>query len=250
MKIPKGHPRYRSLKERHALIEGYEKGITTIAGLIAQGRGEAFDYLIGETTNPPAQEAIKASAATLLLAKNPVISVNGNTAVLCPSQLVRLAKECNAKLEINLFYRSEERVRKIKEILMKKGAPKVYGIDSKKIIPGVHSERKWAEENGIYTSDVVFVSLEDGDRTEALVNAKKKVIAVDLNPLSRTALKASITIVDNVTRALPKIVKSVLEMKKMKKKELVAIVDDFDNSENLRKMLKIIGEGLNRINPL
>ncbi|MFQ5815743.1 MAG: hypothetical protein ACE5G7_04525, partial [Candidatus Hydrothermarchaeaceae archaeon] len=57
--IPKEHPRYESLKQREALVEGYEEGITAIAGLIAHGRGEAFDYLIGERTIPPARKAVK-----------------------------------------------------------------------------------------------------------------------------------------------------------------------------------------------
>jgi len=44
--IPKSHPRYISLRTRNVLVEGVNKGITSIHGLIAHGRGEAFDYLI------------------------------------------------------------------------------------------------------------------------------------------------------------------------------------------------------------
>ena len=47
-----------------------------------------------------------------------------------------------------------------------------------------------------------MVPLEDGDRTKALRKAGKIVITFDLNPLSRTAETANITIVDNVTRAV------------------------------------------------
>ena len=54
----------------------------------------------------------------------------------------------------------------------------------------------------IDAKDVVLVPLEDGDRTIALKKAKKKIITFDLNPLSRTARTADITIVDNVTRAM------------------------------------------------
>ena len=46
--VPETHPRYLSLKIRDAITAGVEQGITSIHGLIAHGRGEAFDYLIGE----------------------------------------------------------------------------------------------------------------------------------------------------------------------------------------------------------
>ena len=90
--IPKSHPRYKSLKTRKLLERGVRDGITSLNGLIAHGRGEAFDYLLGEKTHDFARKAIKASAAMLLLAKRPVISVNGNTAILVPKELVLLAK--------------------------------------------------------------------------------------------------------------------------------------------------------------
>ena len=98
--IPEGHPRYESLKIREKLAEGYRDGFTVLEGLIAHGRGEAFNYLLGEITVPPAREAIKAGAALLFLAEAPVISVNGNTAALCPEAMVELSKALKAKLEI------------------------------------------------------------------------------------------------------------------------------------------------------
>jgi 4-phosphopantoate--beta-alanine ligase len=244
MKIPKDHPRYESLKQREALVEGYEKGITVLEGLIAHGRGEAFDYLIGEKTIPPAREAIRAGAALVLLAENPVISVNGNTAVLCTEELVRLSKTTNAKLEVNLFYRSPKREKAIEKVLLSQGAGKVYGIAPNKEINGVSSERRKVDAEGIYSSDVVLVALEDGDRTEALIKAGKKVIAIDLNPLSRTARFASITIVDNVVRAIPKLIKATERLKGKPKDELKNIVNSFDNRENLRDALKFLNERL------
>lgn len=48
--------------------------------------------------------------------------------------------------------------------------------------------------------------LEDGDRTEALVRMGKRVVTIDLNPLSRTAVAAHVTIVDNLVRAMPALV--------------------------------------------
>ncbi|MGM0591520.1 MAG: phosphopantothenate/pantothenate synthetase, partial [Halobacteriota archaeon] len=48
--IPPDHPRYQSLLTRHQIEEGVQRGITSKQGLIAEGRGEAFDYLLGERT--------------------------------------------------------------------------------------------------------------------------------------------------------------------------------------------------------
>ena len=59
---------------------------------------------------------------------------------------------------------------------------------------------------------MIFVPLEDGDRCEALRRLGMQVITVDLNPLSRTARTASITIVDNVARALPLLVARVQQL--------------------------------------
>jgi 4-phosphopantoate--beta-alanine ligase len=240
MSIPKDHPRYESLKEREALIEGYKIGITAAAGLIAHGRGEAFDYLLGEKTTTQAKKAILAAAAELLLAKSPVISVNGNTAALCPEALIELSEAADARLEINLFYRKEERAKKIGGILKDKGAKEVLGLEPDKELEGLSSERRMVSREGIYKSDVVLVPLEDGDRTEALVKMGKKVIAIDLNPLSRTSQSATITIVDNVTRAIPQMIEAIIEFKKLKKDELLETTSEFDNKENLKSIVKHI----------
>ena len=76
------HPRYASLVARERVAEGVRRGYTSTQGLIAQGRGECFDYLIGEKTTPAALQAIRAAAAMLLLAERPALSVNGNVAAL------------------------------------------------------------------------------------------------------------------------------------------------------------------------
>ena len=114
-KIPKSHPRYVSLKTRDLIVEGVEKGITSIHGLIAHGRGEAFDYLLGEKTTNAAKKSIDSAAALLLLAKHPVISVNGNAAALAAKELVQLSKSINAKLEVNVFHPSTKRELKINQ---------------------------------------------------------------------------------------------------------------------------------------
>ncbi|MEK6977188.1 MAG: 4-phosphopantoate--beta-alanine ligase [Candidatus Hydrothermarchaeota archaeon] len=240
MQIPPGHPRYESLKLREALMEGYKDGITAMAGLIAHGRGEAFDYLLGEVTTPPARTAIMAAAALLILAENPVISVNGNTAAICPRELVALSKATRAKLEVNLFYRSRARAAKIGRLLERHGAGIVYGINPGEEIPGLESERRLVDREGIFSGDVVLVPLEDGDRTEALVKAGKRVIAIDINPISRTARTATITIVDNVVRALPALLEEVEGLRGKSRGELKKLVEAYDRDENLETTLEHI----------
>ena len=244
-KIPKTHPRYNSLIVRDLLFKAVEKGITHQTGLIAHGRGEAFDYIIGEKTIDIANNAERVAAAALLLAEKPIISINGNVAALNPKECVNLSKAIPAKLEINLFHRSEDRVNKIYNELKKNGARKIYGKNTDFNIPFLVNQRGFCDKNGIFSSDVVLVSLEDGDRCKALKKMGKTVIAIDLNPLSRTAKDADITIVDNVIRAIPSIEKWVINYKKMKKENLIELVENWDNDEMLKNILNYISKRLN-----
>ena len=213
--MPSNHPRAKSLYIREMLVNGFRRGLVVPEGLIAHGRGEAYDYLIGERTTKTAQGAIEAAAATMLLSSRPVISVNGNTAALCPNTVVELARVAGASIEVNIFYRTEEREKAIKAELELHGAKKVLGVGSKASarIPELQSERRRVDPDGIYTADTVLVPLEDGDRTEALIKMNKKVITIDLNPLSRTSRAANITIVDNVVRAMPALVQAAHKLR-------------------------------------
>ncbi|MFW9984968.1 MAG: phosphopantothenate/pantothenate synthetase family protein, partial [Candidatus Odinarchaeota archaeon] len=92
--------------------------------------------------------------------------------------------------------------------------------------------------------DSVFVPLEDGDRTEGLVKLGKQVITVDLNPLSRTAQMATITIVDNVVRALPLMIEFCKELRNEAEESLRTITNNFDNRENLSEAIQLINERL------
>ncbi len=241
--IPKNHPRYESLMTREAIVEGERSGITSMQGLIAQGRGEAFDYLIGEKTSESAVQAEKAAAAMLLLATKPVISVNGNVAALVPKEIIRLSELVNAPLEVNLFHRTEERVNKIIRHLRSLGAKKMF-TKSDGLIPGLEHERGKVDADGILNADVVLVPLEDGDRCKALVDMEKTVIAIDLNPLSRTAQCATITIVDNITRAIPNISKFAQELKSPNEETLREIIKEFDNRKNLSNAIDEIAAHL------
>jgi len=230
---PRSHPRYQSLRLRDRIVAGVAEGITSPHGLIAHGRGEALDYLLGERTHRFATRAIRAAAATLLLAERPVLSVNGNAAALVPGELVRLGKRLGAPLEVNIFHASKARERAIRRHLLAHGADTVLMPTRRAQLDFLDSNRRFVHPQGIARADVVFVPLEDGDRCEALRKMGKVVVTVDLNPLSRTATTASITIVDNVARALPLLVAQVRELRRAALRRLRLLVARYDNAKVL-----------------
>ena len=124
--------------------------------------------------------------------------------------------------------------------MKKSGAKEVLGMDKKQStnLKGIDSARKIVDKNGIFSADVVLVPLEDGDRTIALKKAKKKIITFDLNPLSRTAQTADVTIVDNVTRAMKLLISE--SRKKSEKRS------SFDNKKNLKITILEIQKNLKR----
>lgn len=226
--IPESHPRYESLLTRHRIEEGIDKGITSRQGLIAQGRGEAFDYLLGERTIPSADEAERVAAAHLLLADHPVLSINGNVAALVPGEMIELAEVTGSSLEVNLFNRTEQRVAAIVDHLHEHGADEVKGLAADARIPGLDHERAKVDADGIYEADVVLVPLEDGDRAEALAGMGKTEIVVDLNPLSRSSRAAAVPIVDNIVRAIPNVTAHARELADASDDERRQLVDAFD----------------------
>ncbi|MFQ6053063.1 MAG: phosphopantothenate/pantothenate synthetase [Candidatus Bathyarchaeia archaeon] len=247
--VPRDHPRAESIRIRERLTRHVKTGVVALAGLIAHGRGEAFDYILGEETTPSAMRAITAAAAALLLAERPVLSVNGNAAALCARELVELAKASGAKLEVNLFHRSPGRASAVGRLLMDAGAEEVLGVgdDASARIDEVHSDRRRVDPRGILVADAVFVPLEDGDRTEALRRMGKTVIAVDLNPLSRTAQFASITIVDNIVRAMPLLVSEVERLRGRSLEELEELVSAFSNRDALSDAMALMEGRLNAL---
>jgi 4-phosphopantoate--beta-alanine ligase len=243
VEVPESHPRYDSLLMRHRIEAGVEKGITSKQGLIAQGRGEAFDYLLGERTIESAREAERVAAAYLLLAEHPVLSVNGNAAALCPGELVELAEAVDADLEVNLFNRTDERMRAIVEHLREHGAESVKGLAADGRIPGLDHERAKIDADGIGAADVVLVPLEDGDRAEALAAMGKTGLVIDLNPMSRSARAATVPIVDNVVRAIPNVTASARELADASRGKLEAVVESFDRETALADAERAIREG-------
>jgi 4-phosphopantoate--beta-alanine ligase len=206
--------------------------VVTLEGLTAHGRGEAFDYLIGERTTKSALRAERTAAAMLLAARSPVISVNGNTAALAAPALAELQAVSRARVEVNLFHRTEERVGKITRLLEAAGVEVLSG-KAEPLLPLSHARALCLRE-GIFSADAVLVPLEDGDRCAALVSMGKRVIAIDLNPLSRTARAATLTVVDELTRAIPNITSACREIGPEEGERLLSYPD---NSYFLRAAL-------------
>jgi 4-phosphopantoate--beta-alanine ligase len=230
--VPESHPRYQSLLTRHRIDAGVDRGITSRQGLIAEGRGEAFDYLLGERTIPAADDAARVAAALLLLADHPVVSVNGNVAALVPEETVDLAAAVGADIEVNLFDRTDDRMRAIAAHLREHGVDEagigVHGLAADARIPGLDHGRAKVDADGIGSADVVVVPLEDGDRAEALAAMGKSEIVIDLNPLSRSIEAATVPIVDNVLRAVPTVADHARDLSGASRTELEAILRAFD----------------------
>jgi len=241
--IPEDHPRYQDLLTRHRIEKGVEKGITHLQGMHAEGRGSAFDYLLGEETIPSADAAERAAAAHLLLADRPVLSINGNVAALVPGEMVDLADATGADLEVNLFNRTPERIDAIATHLRDHGAEDVKGIEADARIPNLDHQRAKVDEDGIYAADVVLVPLEDGDRAEALDAMDKTEIVIDLNPLSRSPQVADVPIVDNIIRAVPNMTAHARDLANADAAELQTIVDEFDREQALVNAEKRIRDG-------
>ena len=241
--IPEDHPRYESLLTRHRIEHGVDLGITSKQGLIAEGRGEAFDYLLGEETIPSADAAARTAAAQLLVAEHPVLSVNGNVAALVPGEIVDLAEATGADIEVNLFNRTDERMAAIADHLREHGADEVKGLAADGRIPGLSHERAKVDADGIGDADVVVVPLEDGDRAEALGEMGKTEVVIDLNPMSRSAQVAAVPIVDNIIRAVPNITRHAEELVDASEAELREIVERFDREAALEEAERAIREG-------
>lgn len=246
--IPRSHPRYRSLMIRADLAEKMAEGLVVPEGLMAHGRGEAFDYLLGEKTTPEAAKAERAAAAHLLLARHPVLSVNGNVAALAAAEVASLAKSLpRLTVEVNLFHRTPDRARRVADALRQAGVPTVLGEHPTARLRGLASDRAWVDAHGTLRADVVVVPLEDGDRAEALVRAGKFVISVDLNPLSRTSQKAQLPIVDELTRALRQIDLGILRMRRWEPSRISTVAQSVEAPEVLGSALRRIRVRLDRL---
>ena len=116
--IPESHPRRESLLSRQKLVDAASKGMLAESALIAHGRGEAFDYLLGEKTCDSARLAIMETAYRLLNSEKCVISVNGNTVALAGPQLIACAAVLGCPIEVNIYYRTPKRMEVLLSALM------------------------------------------------------------------------------------------------------------------------------------
>lgn len=213
-------------------------------GLIAQGRGEAFDYFLGERSTASARRAERTAAEWLLAARHPVVSVNGNVAALAAAEVARLARAVpGLDVEVNLFHRSGPRARLVAGALRRSGVRHVLGLRPDATIPHLPSDRAKVDRRGIFDADVCLVPLEDGDRTEALRALGKRVISVDLNPLSRTSRAADLPVVDEVRRALAEIAR---QAERRSKSSRSLGFTAFDRRAALSAALDAMAEGLRR----
>jgi 4-phosphopantoate--beta-alanine ligase len=218
----KSHPRYQSLLMRHRLEMAAKAGMLADSALIAHGRGEAYDYLLGETTIP---------------------SLNGNAIALAGKELMQLASLLKIPVEVNIFYRTPERMKALLNHLYEireanRLDVEILGENPDTKIPGLEGPRAKCCESGIYNSDVILVPLEDGDRCEALVAMGKVVLVIDLNPLSRSAKMGSVTIVDELSRVAENLLRGAMQ-------KITRIPrTDYDNNNNLQSAIDHITSSL------
>lgn len=233
--LNKDHPRYESLVYREKIVEAHKKGILADSGMIAHGRGETFDYLIGEKTTSNSLNTIEVASCYFLTAKHPVLSVNGNTTALVAEDIAELSKLLDIPVEINLYYRTPERIANIEKVYNDLGVKQLLGTDDDDFIdtPDLNGPRSPVSIEGINKSDVIFIPLEDGDRAEKLAKLKKNIINVDLNPLSRTAQTSTVTIVDNIVRVMPLLIDSVNKYMDLDKSKLKKRIAEYNNKDNL-----------------
>ena len=250
--IPESHPRRESLLSRQKLVDAASKGMLAESALIAHGRGEAFDYLLGEKTCDSARLAIMETAYRLLNSEKCVISVNGNTVALAGPQLIACAAVLGCPIEVNIYYRTPKRMEVLLSTLMEQQQlalnlypqiknkitdVKILGGNPDGRIPNLEGPRAKCHSDGILSADTILVPLEDGDRCEALIAMGKTVCVIDLNPLSRTAQMATVTIVDELTRCVPILLETLMQNSV---KSL-----DWNNKENLENVIQEILRNFN-----
>ena len=109
---------------------------------------------------------------------------------------------------------------------------KILGREEDGRINGLEGPRAICSAEGIEKAAVILVPLEDGDRCEVLISLGKDVLVVDLNPLSRSAKMATVTIVDEVSRMADLLLEYVIADS--------SNVTKWDNNLALKESLKII----------
>ena len=199
---------------RKRIAEAGVKGMLADSAMIAHGRGEAFDYLLGEQTIPSALDATREAAARLVNSNKPVLSLNGNAIALAGQEFLTIASQLGCPIEINIFYRTPQRmgalIGHLKMLNQKLDLDvEIMGGIPDARIPGLEGPRGACQQDGIFEADTVLVPLEDGDRCEALMAMGKTVLVIDLNPISRSSKGCTVGIVDEVTRVAKNLIQFI-----------------------------------------
>jgi 4-phosphopantoate--beta-alanine ligase len=199
---------------RKKIAEAGVKGMLADSAMIAHGRGEAFDYLLGEQTIPSALDATREAAARLVKSNKPVLSLNGNAIALAGQEFLTIASQLGCPIEINIFYRTPQRmgalIGHLKMLNQKLDLDvEIMGGIPDARIPGLEGPRGACQQDGIFEADTVLVPLEDGDRCEALMAMGKTVLVIDLNPISRSSRGCTVGIVDEVTRVAKNLIQFI-----------------------------------------
>jgi 4-phosphopantoate--beta-alanine ligase len=220
------HPRYQSLLMRNRISEASLKGMLADSAMIAHGRGEAFDYLLGEQTIPSALKATKEVAIAL-----------------AGREFLTIASQLGCPIEINLFYRTPQRMGALLAHLKLLNANleldvEILGGVPDARIPGLEGPRAACQKNGIFEADTILVPLEDGDRCEALVAMGKEVLVIDLNPLSRSSRRGTVAVVDEVSRVAKNLIQIIPKKPKITK---------WENSNGLQSALDHITETMSNM---
>ena len=160
---------------------------------------------------------------------------------------MEIAQALSCPVELNIFYRTEERIAALmahlEAIKVEHGiSTPILGQNPDSKIPNLEGPRAKCCKDGIISSDVIMVPLEDGDRCEALVKMGKTVIVVDLNPMSRSARMASITIVDEISR----VANNMIHLINQENPPEIDI--DFVNNKTLQDSVNIIAARYQRPN--
>ena len=212
--VDPSHPRYESLMIRKKVADAGAKGMLADSAMIAHGRGEAFDYLLGEQTIPSAYEATKEAAARLVRAQRPVLSLNGNAIALAGQDFLTLASQLDCPIESNIFYRTPERMGALlghlKMLNTKLGLDvEILGGVPDARIPGLEGPRGACQSTGIFQSDTILVPGSEMCRRDRLIAMGKEVIVIDLNPLSRSSRRGTVAIIDEVTRVTRNLIQMI-----------------------------------------
>ena len=165
------HPRYASLLMRHRLEVAAKRGMLADSAMIAHGRGEAFDYLLGEQTTPNAREATAHALNHLESAQRPVLSMNGNVTALACDEMLQLANHLNCPVEVNIFYRTPERMEALLTFIEERKRAlgvqvPVLGGAPNAAIPGLKGPRAQCHKEGILESDVILCLLYTSDAAD------------------------------------------------------------------------------------